>query len=64
MTDYPRLWVDDVAPAMGDRGPREEQGAEPACTVCPPSWAVHDALGRRFCTAIREVGWSRGWICR
>ncbi len=36
----------------------------PTCTVCPHPWAVHDALGRRFCTATRDVGWSRGCICR
>ena len=40
-----------------------EQEADPACSVCPHTWPGHDALGRRFCTATRDVGWSRGCIC-
>jgi hypothetical protein len=34
------------------------------CIVCPHPLAGHDALGRRFCTATHDVGWSRGCICR
>jgi hypothetical protein len=37
--------------------------ADPSCSVCPHTWSEHDALGRRFCTATRDVGWSRGCIC-
>jgi len=40
-----------------------EQEADPSCTVCPHAWSGHDALGRRFCTATHDVGWSRGCIC-
>jgi len=41
--------------------------AEPdgsTCAACPHLWTAHDALGRRFSTATRVVGWSRGCICR
>lgn len=40
-----------------------DTGADPSCSVCPHTWSEHDALGRRFCTATRDVGWSRGCIC-
>lgn len=40
-----------------------EHGADPPCTVCPHAWSAHDALGRRFCTATRDVRWSRTCIC-
>ncbi|WP_116706549.1 RGCVC family protein [Actinomycetospora cinnamomea] len=40
-----------------------EHDAKTSCTVCPHAWSAHDALGRRFCTATRDVRWSRGCIC-
>jgi hypothetical protein len=46
----------EVAPAA--------ERAGTACSVCPHPWEGHDALGRRFCTATRDVGWERGCICR
>jgi hypothetical protein len=50
-----------------ERDPGHHVSGEPeqaTCTACPHLWAAHDALGRRFCTATRVVGWSRGCICR
>jgi hypothetical protein len=41
----------------------QDTGTDPSCSVCPHTWSEHDALGRRFCTATRDVGWSRGCIC-
>jgi hypothetical protein len=41
----------------------QDTGTGPSCSVCPHTWSEHDALGRRFCTATRDVGWSRGCIC-
>ncbi len=43
---------------------RHEERAVTTCPVCPHRLAEHDALGRRFCDATREVGWRRGCICR
>ena len=49
-TDAPDVLVDETG--------------EPSCSACPHTWSDHDALGRRFCTATRDVGWDRGCICR
>ena len=50
---------------MDDAGAgRHEEQLTTTCQVCPHRWADHDALGRRFCSATREVGWERGCICR
>ncbi|HEY2193084.1 MAG TPA: RGCVC family protein [Actinomycetospora sp.] len=43
---------------------RHEQRTGTTCPACPHQWAEHDALGRRFCEATRNGGWSRGCICR
>lgn len=44
--------------------PDTDEPDTPSCAVCPHPWAEHDALGRRFCSATHDVGWSRGCICR
>jgi hypothetical protein len=41
-----------------------DETGEPSCSACPHAWSKHDALGRRFCTATRDLGWDRGCICR
>ncbi len=57
---------DTFAPGDPDRV-RGDHAAAPdgqGCPACPHRWEAHDALGRRFCTATRDVGWNRGCICR
>lgn len=49
-----------TSPATDDA---QDTRTDPSCSVCPHTWSEHDALGRRFCTATRDVGWSRGCIC-
>jgi hypothetical protein len=44
---------------FGHRVCEEPDGS--TCAACAHLWTAHDALGRRFCTATRVVGWSRGW---
>lgn len=51
------------APAVETEAVLDETG-EPTCSACPHEWSEHDALGRRFCTATRDLGWDRGCICR
>lgn len=41
-----------------------DETGEASCSACPHAWPNHDALGRRFCTATRDLGWDRGCICR
>lgn len=50
--------------AESDPGHRVSKEPDSTCAACPHLWSAHDALGRRFCTATRVVGWSRGCICR
>ncbi|HSK58017.1 MAG TPA: RGCVC family protein [Actinomycetospora sp.] len=55
--------MSSTTPAPATTDPVQDEHADPSCSVCPHTWSEHDALGRRFCTATRDVGWSRGCIC-
>jgi hypothetical protein len=35
-----------------------------ACEVCPHSWAGHDAISSRFCSATLKGALTRGCVCR